>query len=98
MPLTSPERRDSSRTESAACARVRSVTALRKRIASKRFDFPTPFAPAMHVKGPKRTSTSTKFLKPETLKLVSLAQLYHLRSLHAAVFSQVFSSPILALN
>jgi hypothetical protein len=42
--------------------------ALRKRIASKRFDLPTPLTPAIQVKGPKRTSTSTKFLKPLTFK------------------------------
>ena len=49
-----------------------SASALRNPIASNRLDLPTPFAPAIHVKGPKLTSTSTKFLKPETCNLVSI--------------------------
>src|SRR5579872_4393995 len=41
-------------------------------MASKRLDFPTPFAPATQVKGPKRTSTSTRFLNPLTRSRVSM--------------------------
>ena len=40
-------------------------------IASKRFDFPAPLGPAMQVKGPKSTTTSLRFLKPDTSKRVS---------------------------
>src|SRR5262249_51821170 len=62
----------SSRTDKAASISGRSARALRKRIASNRLDFPTPFGPATHVNGPKHTSTSTRFLKPETFKRVSI--------------------------
>jgi len=54
--------------DEAALARGWLAKALRKRIASKRFDLPTPLTPAIQVKEPKRTSTSTKFLKPLTFK------------------------------
>src|ERR1039458_5709625 len=40
-------------------------------MASNKFDLPTPFAPAMQVKGPKCTSTSTRFLNPVTFRRVS---------------------------
>lgn len=39
-------------------------------MASKMFDFPTPLAPATQVNGPKRTSRSTRFLKPDIFILV----------------------------
>src|SRR4051812_10237276 len=51
--------------------RGRSASALRKTIASRRLDFPTPFAPAMQVKGPKLTSRSIRFLNPEIFSRVS---------------------------
>ena len=41
-------------------------------MASKTFDLPTPFSPAMHVKGPNSTSKSTRFLKPSTSKRVNM--------------------------
>ena len=43
-------------------------------MASNRFDFPTALGPAMHVNGPKRTSTSTRFLKPFTLSRVIMSR------------------------
>ena len=86
MPRRSPVRSDSDRTDNAASARVLSVNALRKRIASNRFDFPTPFGPAMHVNGPKRTSTSTKFLNPDTCSRVNISINLPLLSQKAAFF------------
>src|SRR5262249_48265024 len=71
----SPGLPPSSRTDKAASMSGRSARALKNWIASKRFDFPVPFAPATHVKGPKRTSTSTRFLKPETFRRVSISPL-----------------------
>ena len=52
----------------------RSASALRNTTASSKFDLPTPLAPAMHVNGPKLTSTSTRFLKPVTRNRVSMVQ------------------------
>jgi len=40
-------------------------------MASKTFDFPAPFSPAIQVNGPKSTSRSRRFLKPSTSKRVS---------------------------
>ena len=54
----------------AASIKVMLAEALRNLIASKRFDFPTPFKPAIHENGPNRISTSVRFLKPEIFSLV----------------------------
>src|SRR5947199_6770005 len=62
------------RTERAASIRGFSASALRNVIASNRFDLPTPLRPAIQVKGPKDTSTSTRFLKPLTFKRVSIGR------------------------
>src|SRR3954465_15643447 len=70
----SDERPPSPRTDRAASTSGFSAGAARKRIASNRFDLPDPLTPAMQVNGPKRTSTSTRFLKPFTLSLVSIAR------------------------
>src|ERR1039457_3408787 len=56
------------RTDIAASRSWCSAKALKNRMASNKFDLPTPFAPAMQVKGPKCTSTSTRFLNPVTLR------------------------------
>ena len=48
------------------------VHALKKVIASNKFDLPTPLAPAIHVKGPKRTLTSARFLNPFTFKRINM--------------------------
>src|SRR5712692_2890440 len=98
----SPVLPPSSRTDKAASISGRSARALRNWIASKRFDFPVPFAPATHVKGPKLTSTSTRFLKPETLRRVSILSprlyahtvvqplsLHHITEVHRAVKSRI---------
>ncbi len=62
----------SARTDKAALTSVSLVRALRNLIASNRLDLPAPFAPATQVNGPKRTSTSTRFLKPDTFKRVNI--------------------------
>ena len=46
-------------------------------MASNRFDLPTPLAPATQVNGPKRTSTSSRFLKPLTFSRVSMTSSIH---------------------
>ena len=71
-PRRSEARWPSARTDSAASSKVVSAVAARKQMASKRFDLPTPLVPAMQVNGPKRTSTSTRFLKPLTFNRVSM--------------------------
>jgi hypothetical protein len=65
-------RSSSPRTDSAASINGFSVKALRKRMASKRFDLPTPLGPATQVNGPKWTSTPTRFLNPSTLRRVRI--------------------------
>lgn len=59
------------RTRWAACRKGWSVNSRRKRTTSNKFDFPAPFGPATQVKGPSRTSTSTRFLNPWTCRRVS---------------------------
>src|SRR5829696_9090060 len=59
------------RTSMAASRRGWSARRERKRIASKTFDFPTPFGPAIHVNGPKSTEKAIRFLNPFTSSLVS---------------------------
>src|SRR5216683_1794740 len=61
-----------SRTRIAASARGHSAKSLKNAIASSKLDLPTPFTPAMQVKGPKRTSTSTRFLNPDTFNRVNM--------------------------
>jgi hypothetical protein len=45
-------------------------------MASKRLDLPTPFVPAIQVKGEKDKSMSTRFLKPDILSLVSMIVIF----------------------
>ncbi len=45
---------------------------LKNKIASKRFDFPTPLGPAIHVNGPNFKSTFLRFLNPLTRSLVNM--------------------------
>ena len=63
------------RTMDAASISGLSASAARNAIASNKLDFPTPFGPAMHVKGPRRTSIPSRFLKPFTLRRVSTFRL-----------------------
>src|SRR5258708_23802437 len=72
---TSVARRPSARTDSAASTSGRSASAPRKPTASKRLDLPAPLTPATQVKGPKWRSRSRRFLKPETLRRVSMPAL-----------------------
>ena len=68
----SDARPSSSRIDLAASISGLSDRALKKAMASKRFDFPTPLAPVIQVNGPNLTSTSTRFLKPLTFSRVSM--------------------------